>query len=26
LIHYLRAHDQEHLAGVQFLAGKMASL
>ena len=25
LIHYLRSHDQRHLAGIQFLAGKMAS-
>ena len=25
LIHYLRSHDQQHLAGIQFLAGKIAS-
>jgi hypothetical protein len=25
LVHYLRSHDQQHLAGLQFLAGKMAS-
>lgn len=25
LIHYLRSHDQQHLAGIQWLAGKMAS-
>ena len=25
LIHYLRSHDQQHLAGVQWLAGKIAS-
>jgi hypothetical protein len=25
LIHYLRSHDQQHLAGLQWLAGKMAS-
>jgi hypothetical protein len=25
LIHYLRGHDQQHLAGIHWLAGKMAS-
>jgi hypothetical protein len=25
LIHYLRSHDQQHLAGIQWLAGKIAS-
>jgi hypothetical protein len=25
LVHYLRSHDQQHLAGIQFLAGKIAS-
>jgi hypothetical protein len=25
LVHYLRSHDQQHLAGIQWLAGKMAS-
>jgi len=25
LIHYLRSHDQQHLAGMQWLAGKIAS-
>jgi hypothetical protein len=25
LIHYLRSHDQQHLAGLQWLAGKIAS-
>jgi hypothetical protein len=25
LIHYLRSHDQQHLAGIQYLAGKIAS-
>lgn len=26
LVHYLRSHDQQHLAGIQWLAGKIASL
>jgi DinB superfamily len=26
LVHYLRSHDQQHLAGMQFLAGKIASV
>lgn len=26
LVHYLRSHDQQHLAGIQWLAGKVASL
>jgi len=25
LLHYLRSHDQQHLAGIQWLAGKVAS-
>jgi hypothetical protein len=25
LVHYLRSHDQQHLAGIQWLAGKIAS-
>jgi DinB superfamily len=25
LVHYLRSHDQQHLAGIQWLAGKSAS-
>lgn len=25
LVHYLRSHDQQHLAGLQWLAGKIAS-
>lgn len=25
LVHYLRSHDQQHLAGIQWLAGKAAS-
>ena len=25
LVHYLRSHDQQHLAGLQWLAGKVAS-
>ncbi len=25
LIHYLRSHDQQHLAGIQWLAGKITS-
>jgi hypothetical protein len=25
LVHYLRSHDQQHLAGLHFLAGKIAS-
>jgi hypothetical protein len=25
LVHFLRSHDQQHLAGLQFLAGKIAS-
>jgi hypothetical protein len=25
LVHYLRSHDQQHLAGVQWLAGRIAS-
>jgi hypothetical protein len=25
LIHYLRSHDQQHLAGIHFVAGKIAS-
>ena len=25
LVHYLRSHDQQHLAGLQFVAGKLAS-
>ncbi len=25
LVHYLRSHDQQHLAGIQWLAGKVAS-
>jgi hypothetical protein len=24
-VHYLRSHDQQHLAGLHFLAGKIAS-
>jgi hypothetical protein len=26
LVHYLRSHDQQHLAGIQWLAGKIASV
>jgi hypothetical protein len=26
LVHYLRSHDQQHLAGIQWLAGKIASI
>lgn len=26
LVHYLRSHDQQHLAGIQWLAGKAASI
>lgn len=26
LVHYLRSHDQQHLAGIQWLAGKIESL
>ena len=25
LVHYLRSHDQQHLAGIHWLAGKIAS-
>ena len=25
LVHYLRSHDQQHLAGIQWLAGKAMS-
>ena len=25
LVHYLRSHDQQHLAGLEWLAGKIAS-